>query len=112
MRGICVRGRARDGRAWDRKQPSISAIGRGVVVIDKLPWPPAETQPELQHVECRIDVTPFRQLVAPCGIELRPAQLLGVFRRKRRRRPMALFGHSSRRRVGVHWVRSCRGGTG
>ena len=82
MRGICVRGRARDGRARIGKQP-LDKRDRARRGGDKLPWPPAETQPELQHVECRIDVTPFRQLVAPRGIELRPAQLLGVFRRKR-----------------------------
>src|SRR6185437_945192 len=40
-------------------------------------------QAELQHVERRIDMTPFCKLIAPSGIELRTAQLLGIFRGKR-----------------------------
>ncbi len=82
MRGVGVRGRSRDGRARIGEQP-LDQRDRARRGGDKLPRPQTETQPELQHVECRIDMAPLGKLVAPRGIELRAAQLLGVFRRKR-----------------------------
>ena len=81
MRGIGVRRRPRNGRARIGEQP-LDQRDRPRRGGNKLPWPHAKTQPELQHVERRIDMTPLGKLVAPRGIELRPAQLLGVFRRK------------------------------
>ena len=82
MRGIGVRGRARDGRARIGEHP-LDQRDRPRRGGDELPRPDAKTQPELQHVEGRIDMTPLGKLIAPRGIELRPAQLLGIFRRKR-----------------------------
>ena len=59
----------------------ISGIGRGVVVISARGRAP-EPQPELQHVEGRVGISPLGELVAPGGVELRPAQALGVLRRE------------------------------
>ena len=52
----------------------INAIGRGVVVMSCRGRKPRR--------ERRIDMVPLGKLVAPRGIELRAAQLLGIFRRK------------------------------
>jgi hypothetical protein len=40
------------------------------------PWP--QPQAELQHVESGLRVAPLRQLVAPGGVELRPAQAFRI----------------------------------
>ena len=45
---------------------------------DKLARSRAEAQTELQVVEGLVGPAPLRQLVAPGGVELRPAQLLGI----------------------------------
>ena len=82
MRGVGLRGRARHRRARIGEQPFDQRDRprrRGDELARTLPQP----QAELQHVEGRIDVTPFCELVAPGGVELRAAQLLGVFRGKR-----------------------------
>ena len=42
----------------------------------------AQAQAELQHVEGRVGVAPFGQLVAPGGVELRAPELLGILRRE------------------------------
>ena len=82
MRGIGMRGRPRDGRARIGEQP-LDQRDRPRRGGDELARPQAKTQPELQHVECRIDIAPLGKLVAPGGIELRSAQLLRVFCGKR-----------------------------
>lgn len=41
-----------------------------------------QPQPELQHVEGLFRAPPFAQFIEPRGIELRPAQTVGIFRRK------------------------------
>lgn len=81
MRGIGVRRRPRNGRARIGEQP-LDQRDRPRRGCDELPRSQTEPQAELQRVERRIDVAPLGKLVAPRGIELRPAQLLGVFRRK------------------------------
>ena len=45
---------------------------------DQLPRPLAEPQRELQHVEGGFAIAPLRDLVAPCGLELRPAQAFRI----------------------------------
>jgi hypothetical protein len=42
----------------------------------------AQSQSELQHVPGGFGIAPFRQLVAPGGVELRPAKLVGLLGRK------------------------------
>src|SRR4029078_9456248 len=82
MRGIGLRGSRRDSRARIGEQP-LDQRDRPRRGGDELPRPRTEAQTELQHVKRRIDMPPFRKLVTPRNIELWPAQLLGVFRRKR-----------------------------
>jgi hypothetical protein len=73
----------------------ISGIGRGVVVLARAL---AQPQAELQHVEGCVRVAPLGQLVAPGGVELRPAQLLGILRREGvSRRAVGPFEAAARR---------------
>ena len=83
----------------------ISAIGRGVVVID-LPRPLAKAQPELQHIERCFGMTPLGKLVAPGRRELRPAQTLRVLGGKHlRHRAVAPFEPAA---DGIQFGRSSR----
>ena len=98
MRGVGGRGRSCDGRARIGEQ-SLDQRDWPRRGGDELPRPQTEAQPELQHVERRIDMAPLGKLVAPRGIELRAAQLLGIFRRKRQPdRAIRPFQPAARRR--------------
>ena len=57
-------------------------IGKGKTGLASLR---EETQAELQHVPSVLRLAPFRQLVHPGGIELRPAQGLWLMRAVGRR---------------------------
>ncbi len=66
---------------------------------DELARARPQPQAELQHVEGGVRVRPLGELVAPGGVELRPAQLLGVFRREgERHRAVRPFEALPRRR--------------
>jgi hypothetical protein len=82
MRGIGLRGRARYRRARVREQP-FDQRDRPRRGRDELARALPQPQAELQHVEGRIDVTPFGEFIAPGSVELRATQLLGIFRGKR-----------------------------
>ncbi len=84
MRGVGLRRRARHraARVGDQALDQRDRPRRGG---DELARPRAEPQAELQHVEGRFRVPPLGELVAPGGVELRPAQLFRVFGRERLR---------------------------
>ncbi len=82
MRGVGLRGRARHRRARVGDQP-LDQRDRPRRGGDELARARAQPQAELQHVEGRVGVAPLGELVAPGGVELRPAQLLGVLGRER-----------------------------
>ena len=82
MRGVGLRGRARHRRARVGDQP-LDERDRPRRGGDELARARAQAQAELQHVEGGVGVAPLGQLVAPGGVELRAAQLLGVLGRKR-----------------------------
>ena len=78
VRGIGVRRGPRDGGARIGDQ-ALDQRDRPRCRGDELARALPQAQAELQHVERCIDVTPFGELVTPRGIELRPAQLFGIF---------------------------------
>ncbi len=82
MRGIGLRSCARHRRARIGGEP-LDQRDRPRRGGDERARALAQPQPELQHVEGRFGISPLGELVAPGGVELRPAQLLGVLRRKR-----------------------------
>ncbi len=61
-----------------------SGIGRGVVVTISRGRAPSR-KAELQHVPGLLDMAPFRELVAPGGLELRPAQRIRILGREHMR---------------------------
>ena len=98
MRSVRLRWRARHRGARVGDQP-LDQRGRARRRGDELARACAEAQAELQHVEGILGAPPFRQLVAPGGVELRPAQALRIFGRERLRdRAVAPFEALARRR--------------
>ncbi len=81
MRGIGVRRRARQRGARIGDQP-LDQRDRPRRRGDELARPQPQPQAELQHVEGRVRVPPFRQFVAPGGVELRPAQAFRILGRE------------------------------
>jgi hypothetical protein len=79
--GVLGRADARYRHSWVSKQPlqQFHRLGRG---RNQLPWPISKPQTELQHVEARLGMFPFRQLVAPRSLELRTSQAFGILRGK------------------------------
>ena len=108
MRGVGLRAAARvtavRGSATSRL---ISAIGRGVVVTSWRGRAPSR-RPNCSMSKVASGYAPLGELVAPGGVELRPAQLLGIFRREReappRRSAIPAAGATA-----VHCGRSARG---
>lgn len=49
---------------------------------NQLLWLVTQPQSELQHIERGLRLTPFRHLVRPCTMKLRPTQALGILRGK------------------------------
>ena len=84
MRRIGLRRRARHRGARVGDQPPDQR-GRPRRRGDELARARAQPQAELQHVERVLRIAPFGELVAPGGIELRPAQALRVLGGKRLR---------------------------
>ena len=98
MRGVRVRrgARHRGARIGDQ---ALHQRDRPRRRGDELARLPPEPQPELQHVEGRVRLPPLGELVAPGGVELRPAQQLRVFGRERlRHRAVRPFQQPARRR--------------
>ena len=109
MRGVGPRGRARHRGARIGEQP-LDQRDRPRRGGDELARTLPQPQAELQHVEGRVDIVPLGELVAPGGVELRAAQLLGILRGKRisRRRRSATPGAGA---TATQTGRSLRGDT-
>ena len=84
MRGVGIGGGARHRRARVGDQP-LDQRDRLWRRGDQLARPGPKPQTELQIVEGLVGRAPIRQFVAPGGVELRPAQLLGIVGRERGR---------------------------
>ena len=97
MRRIHLRRGARQRGARIGEQP-LYQRNRPRRGGDELARARAQPQGELQHVEGRLRLAPLGQLVAPGGIELRPAQAFGVLGRERLRdRPVRPLQEPARR---------------